>query len=149
MPADAEGRGVTVAVEDAVNIPQLTAQVFDGIRSLDLPEQASAALTLLEGPTVQGLTSLLGNVVREVVASDAFADVWEQALRVSHTQVVTTLSGDVDAAISIGDAGALELQLGPIVDAVRSRLVADGVSFATAIPAVDQRIVLVHDASLG
>jgi hypothetical protein len=139
---------VTQAVEEAVDIPLLTSQVFDGIRSLGISDEASSALSLLEGPTVQGLRSLLAGIVRDVVASDAFAEVWTQALRVSHAQVISTLEGDSDAALRIGDSG-LELQIGPIVDAVRERLLADGVSFANAIPAVDRRIVLVEDASLG
>ncbi len=137
------------AVEQSVDIPELTAQVFDGIRSLGISDQAASALTMLEGPTVQGLKALVAGVVRDVVSSPAFAEVWEQTLRVSHTQVVATLRGDADAALAIGDGGALELQLGPIVDAVKARMLADGITVANAIPEVDRRIVLVENAAIG
>jgi len=142
-------QAVTDAVEQAVDIPQLTSEVFDAIRGLGIPERAATALSLLEGPTVQGLRSLVGNVVRDVIASPAFAEVWEQTLRVSHSQLVSTLRGDAGQAFAIGAEGELELHLGPIIDVVKTKLLDDGVAIAGLIPGIDQSIVLVEDASLG
>jgi hypothetical protein len=140
---------VTDAVQDAVDIPSLTAEVFDGIRSLDIPDDAATALSLLEAPTVHGLNALVASIIDGIITSDMFADVWEQALRTSHAQIVAALSGDPGSALTLGQGGTLQLQLGPIVDAVRERLLADGISFAGAIPAVDQTITLIPASELG
>jgi hypothetical protein len=139
---------VTAAIEEQVDIPKLTSDVFDGITSLDLPEQAENALGLLEGPAAQGLTSLLEQTVHQVVSSEAFADVWAAALRASHTQFVAALQGDPDAALAIGDDGTLSVQLGPVIEAVKLRLTDRGVDFASAIPVVDRSVVVAKVDSL-
>ena len=69
------GDQVTAAIEEQVDIPALTSDVFDGIRALDLPPRAEQALGLLEGPATQGLQSLVSDIVDRVVTSPAFADV--------------------------------------------------------------------------
>lgn len=140
---------VTGAIEESVDIPALTSTVFDGLAGLDLPPRAASALSLLQGPIAQGLQSLVRGVVDDFVTSPAFATVWATTLRTTHTQVLATMQDDPSAAVTISSAGELELQLGPIIAEVRTRLLANGVSFAEAIPAVDRSIVIVKDASLG
>lgn len=142
------GDQVTDAIEEQVDIPQLTSDVFDGIRSLDLPPRAEDALTLLEGPAAEGLTSLLDQTVDRVVTSDAFAQVWATALRASHTQFIAALQGDPDAALAIGDDGSLSVQLGPIIEEVKSRLADRGVDFASAIPVIERSVVVAKVDSL-
>ncbi|BDZ55595.1 hypothetical protein GCM10025870_26680 [Agromyces marinus] len=139
---------VTTVIEEQVDIPQLTSDVFDGIRALDLPPRAEDALGLLEAPAAQGLSSLVGSTVDRVIASDAFAAVWRQALTVSHQQLTAALQGDPEAALEIGGDGTLSVQLGPIVEAVKQRLLDQGVGFASAIPAVDLSVQVVQADSL-
>ncbi len=136
---------VTVAINEEVDIPQLTSDVFDGIRALDLPPRAEAALGLLEGPATQGLESLVSSVVDRVISSPAFADVWATALRVTHTQAVAAIQGDPDAALAIGEGGTLSVQLGPIIEAVKTALVDQGVGFASQIPVIEKTIVVAQD----
>ncbi len=136
-------------IDRQVDIPALTSDVFDGLRALDMPPKASAALGLLEAPVAQGAQNLVHGMVQNVITSPTFADVWKQALSVSHTQALAVLQGAPDAALAAGSDGGLRLQLGPILDGVRTRLLAEGVTFAQAIPTTDQTIVLVHNASLG
>jgi hypothetical protein len=136
---------VTAAIEEQVDIPGLTADLFDGLEALDLPPRAVTALGLLEAPATQGLQSLVSGIVDRVVESPAFADVWATALRVSHRQFVAAIQGDPDAALSIGGDGAISVQLGPIIEAVKDRLVEAGVGFASAIPEVDRSIVVAQD----
>lgn len=139
------GDQVTVAIEEQVDIPGLTADLFDGIRELDLPPRAENALGLLEGPATQGLQSLVSGVVDRVVQSPAFADVWATALRVSHRQFVAAIQGDPDAALSIGGEGTISVQLGPVIAAVKDRLEEQGVGFASAIPVVERSIVVAQN----
>lgn len=139
---------VTTAIEEQVDIPALTKDVFDGIRSLDLPPRAENALGLLEGPAAEGLSRLVGTAVDRVVTSDAFADVWAAALRASHRQFTAALQGDPDAALEIGPEGTLSVQLGPVIEAVKDRLEQQGVGFASAIPVIERSVVIAQADSL-
>lgn len=139
------GDEVTAAIEEQVDIPGLTSDVFDGIRSLGLPPKAETALGLLEGPATQGIQSLVSDVVDRLVASPAFADIWANALTITHTQFVAAMQGDPDAALAVGSDGTISVQLGPIVDSVKQRLVDQGVGFAQAIPDIDKSVVIAQD----
>ena len=136
-------------IDQQVDIPGLTADVFDGLRSLDLPPRAATALGLLQAPVAQGAQNLVRGMVENVITSPAFADIWKQTLRVSHAQAVAALQGGPDTAVVAGADGTLTLQLGPVLEGVRARLLAEGVTFAQAIPTTDRSIVLVHNASMG
>ena len=70
------GDQVTAAIEEQVDIPALTSDLFDGIKQLDLPPRAEHALGLLEAPATQGLQSLVSGIVDRIVESPAFADIW-------------------------------------------------------------------------
>jgi hypothetical protein len=139
---------VTAAIDEKVDIDGLTADVFDGLTSLDLPPRAEQALGLLEAPAAQGLHALVDRVVTQVVQSEAFAEVWAQALRISHTQLIAALQGDPDAALAIGDDGTISVQLGPIIEAVKAKLSENGVGFASAIPAIDRSVVIAQTDSI-
>jgi hypothetical protein len=139
---------VTTAIEERVDIPALTKDVFDGIRSLDLPPRAEDALGLLEAPAAQGLSTLVGNAIDRIVTSDAFSEIWRAALVASHKQFTAAIQGDPDAALAISDTGALSIQLGPIIERVKERLAERGIGFASAIPAIDRSIVIAKADSL-
>ena len=141
------GNEVTAAIEAQVDIPGLTKDVFDGIKSLGLPPRAEDALGLLEAPAAQGLQSLVSGVVDRVVESDAFEDIWAAALRATHTQLIAAIQGDPDAALAIGGDGTISVQLGPIIANVKQRLIDQGVGFASAIPEVDRSIVIAQNDS--
>lgn len=133
---------VVAAVDERVDIPKLTADLVDGLQGLGLGPNATAALQALEGPAARGLQGLVQNVVSRFVTSDAFATAWEQALRVSHRQLVATMQGNANAAVTVGPGGEIGIQLGPIVAQVKTRLVQAGVTFAEKIPQVDKTIVI-------
>ena len=61
------GDQVTAAIEEQVDIPTLTADLFDGIKELDLSPRAEQALGLLEAPATQGLQSLVSGIVDRLV----------------------------------------------------------------------------------
>jgi hypothetical protein len=139
---------VVGAIEQQVDIDALVADVMDGIAELvqDRP-RVTLALRALQQPAAAGVHSALDRAIAEVVASDAFANVWEGALRVSHTALVRALQGDPQAALTINDQG-IGLQLGPIVEQVKTNLVNRGFSLAASIPPVDRTIVLVPSSEL-
>lgn len=133
----------TIAVVDEhVDVRALTGTVFDGIRDLDLPPRAKTALGTLEAPAAAGVENLITSTVHRFVDSPQFATLWERLLRTAHTQVNATLRGDRDADVAIAADGSIGIQLGPVVSAVKQRLLDDGLTLASRIPAVDRTIVI-------
>jgi hypothetical protein len=136
------------AVQDNVDIDQLTSQVIDGITGLGTGPVATKALESLKGPLAQGIVSLLQSTVQRFVASEAFAQVWQQALRTSHDQLIATMQNDPKAAITVGSDGSVGIQLAPIIDRVKQLLLDQGVTFAAQIPSVDRTITVAQNSSI-
>ncbi|MBD7957135.1 hypothetical protein H9651_05760 [Microbacterium sp. Sa4CUA7] len=132
----------TAAIEEQLNLEQVTDDLFDGIAQLGLPPRAAAALELLRAPAAQGAQSVIDQTVTRLVGSEAFADIWERALSASHRTMVAVAEGDRDGAVSIDDAGVVGIELGPIIAEVKTRLIDRGVGAAAAIPEVDRTIVV-------
>ncbi|WP_043441074.1 hypothetical protein [Arthrobacter sp. L77] len=139
---------ITAAINESVDIETLTSDLFDGIATLDLPPRASDALQLLEQPAVAGAQSLIRSTTEQLIASDAFEQVWDQALRSSHSGLTGALSGDTSGAVVISDTGEVGIQLGPIIAAVKEQLTAQGFALADRIPAVDRTIVVAQSDEL-
>lgn len=135
-------------IDDQVDIPALTSDVIDGIINLGTGDRATRALELLKGPAAEGVQSLVATMVSRFVESDAFADVWASALRVSHSQVTGALRNDASVAIELGAGGTIGIQLAPIIDQVKEVLLAQGVGFVSAIPSVDRTIVVATSDAL-
>ena len=70
------------------------------------------------------------------MASPAFATAWDEANRAAHQQMVNVLSGQQGGAVTAKN-GQVSINLGPFVDKVKQRLVADGFSVAANIPTVN------------
>ena len=139
---------IVVAIERQVDFETVTSDLFDGLSALDLPPRAAAALRLLEQPAVEGVRSLIRTAAEKVVTSEAFAQVWEEALRVSHSQLVAALQGDESAALVIGETGEVGIQLAPVLSAVKKQLVAQGFTLAERIPEVDRTIPIAQSDAL-
>ena len=139
----------TAEINAKLNLEQLTTEVLDGIKALGTRPAASAALEALKGPAVQGLQTVIRNGVTEFVSSEAFAESWERALRISHTQLLATLNNDPDALVTAQSDGTIGIQLGPIVEDVKAALVGRGVSIAARIPAVDRTIPIAMSDQIG
>ena len=138
---------VTSVILEQTDAASLTDSVIDGIIDLGTGPLATRALEALKGTAAAGIQSLVQSVVTNFVESDAFSTVWAQALRVSHSQLIDALSGNSSGALVLsGDE--IGVQLGPIIESVKSALVAQGLTFAAAIPAVDRTIVIAQSSSL-
>ncbi|MCS5733887.1 hypothetical protein [Herbiconiux daphne] len=137
-----------IVINEQVDIPKLTADVIDGITGLGTGPAATRALELLKGPAASGIQSLIQSGVSGFVESDAFADVWTSALRISHAQLVAVMQNDPNAAVTLGGDGSIGIQLGPIIEAVKSALIAQGIDFASQIPAIDRTIVVAQSDAL-
>ncbi|HWH99943.1 MAG TPA: hypothetical protein VNT27_06410, partial [Propionibacteriaceae bacterium] len=128
------------AINQNVNIEQYIADVIDGVKELGTRPLASAALDSLKEPATQGVQTVIRNGIEGFVYSEAFAQSWERALRVSHTQLLATLQNDPQALIAAQEDGTIGIQLGPIVEDVKAALLARDLSIASRIPPVDRTI---------
>ncbi|MFF1572752.1 hypothetical protein ACFVWR_08400 [Leifsonia sp. NPDC058292] len=135
-------------IEQNVDVAGLTSQVIDGITSLGTGPAATRALEALKGPATQGILSVIRSGVSTFVESDSFRQVWQEALRLSHSQLVATMQNDPKAAIAVGSDGSLGIQLGPIVERVKQVLSDSGLTFAAQIPAIDRTITVAQTSSL-
>lgn len=101
------------------------------------------------GPALEeGVTQLVHDGVQGFVRSDAFAAVWTQVNRDAHAGLDEALDGRRGGPIEItGDT--VTLDLAPVVDLVKARLVADGLDVAASIPAVDATYTLVTSDRVG
>lgn len=132
------------AIDSRLGIDAAVGEVVDGLSSA-LPNrpQLTAGLHSLQGVAVQGARSVIRQAVERVVASDAFSTAWTDSLRVAHDQATATLSGSEGAVATVTSEG-LGVQLGPIVDKVRSALVSQGFSLASRIPSIDRTVIIVR-----
>ncbi|WP_404432267.1 hypothetical protein LG299_16630 [Microbacterium lacus] len=131
----------TGAINAQVDFDQLTANVFDGISELGLPPRAEAALGLLQAPAADGLRGLVDQTVTRVVESDAFSDVWATTTRAAHRALTTAATSDGGGLVVRTEDG-VGIQLGAVVERVKSNLTDRGLGVAQLIPAVDRVIII-------
>ncbi len=127
---------VTRQVFTYVDVSALTIQLLDRLQGQGLPPRLTGQLQALAPPISSGVEGFVHDQVAKVVASPAFATAWTEANRVAHQQVVNVLSGQQGGAVSAKN-GAVTVNLGPFVQKVKERLVAQGFTIAANIPAVN------------
>ena len=134
---------VVSGIEEKAGVSQLVGDVFDGLNLLGLPPRAQTAIQSLEETTVLGINSLIKTNVSKFVASDAFANAWENSLRETHGRVIRVLEAGPNDKVSIDEEQVLNIHLGPVIASVKDRLVEQGYGFAGNIPEIDRTIPIV------
>jgi hypothetical protein len=127
---------VTKQVFTYVDVSALTIQLLDRLQGQGLPPRLADQLQALAPPISNGVQGFVHDQVAKVVASPAFATAWTEANRVAQQQMVNVLSGQQGGAVSAKN-GAVTINLGPFVQQVKERLVAQGFTVAANIPAVN------------
>ncbi|GHS86303.1 hypothetical protein AGMMS50218_05980 [Actinomycetota bacterium] len=139
---------VTRVVLDRLDAQALTTAALDGLGIDSLTPRAQAGLRALQAPLTAAVETFVRDTVTRIVGSDAFAAAWTQANRVAHAQLFAVLRSDPGSALELGADGELRLRLGPVVDEVRTQLVAAGFALAASIPAVDASVPLLTSPEL-
>lgn len=137
---------VTDAIEENIDFEALIDPFFDSLTA-DLGTIGTAAADAVKSFAVQGARQLVAGAVSRVVESDGFSAVWEQTLRASHSTLIAVLAGESDV-VSLADDGTIGIELGPIVERVKTSLVEGGLGFAAAIPEVDRTIPVATSQAL-
>ena len=131
---------VQVSVEAAVNreiAARLDIGAFVDQALQALPPQAAR----LKAPIESGVSGLISTAVHKAVTSDAFVTLWTAANRAGHAALVSLLTGENQGtAVTVSSNGAVVLNLGPIIEQVKTRLVAAGLGIAQNIPTVGATI---------
>ncbi|MEO8907947.1 MAG: hypothetical protein ABI310_07685 [Microbacteriaceae bacterium] len=140
---------VVTAINNQVDIPSLTSDVFDSIAGLGLGPVATRTLDALKAPAAAGIQNLMRSTVSNFISSKQFATIWEQTLRTTHDQLIATMQNDSSSAISIGKNGEISLQLGPVISQVKELLVKQGMTFAENIPVINRSIVVAQSDAIG
>ena len=134
---------VTDAIQQQVDVEAILNEVFAGVIT-DRPR-----LQALVGPISGAVNGLIETQVREFVASDTFADFWVTANTRAQAALVRLLQGRDSGAISLqGDQVVLDVS--EVIDQVKQRLVARGLTIVerVPIPDMDRQIVLMDAPQL-
>ncbi|WP_296664354.1 hypothetical protein [Demequina sp.] len=136
------------AIDEALDPDALVADLLDKVIDADATPRLARASDLL-GPLLAdqarvAIRSALGTVVE----SDAFATVWEQALQLTHRQLLAAIEANPDGAVEISDSGVVAIQLGPIIAALKPALVEAGFTLADSIPEVSASITVAELPSI-
>jgi hypothetical protein len=139
---------VTAAIMTQLEVDQLTQDALAAIAAQEnVPPRVADALPALAVPLSNGIESFTRTRTEDLLASPKFAEVWAEVNRVAHKQVVTLLEGNEGGAVS-AQGDTITLNLGPIIEAVKTRLVAEGFTLAENIPAIDRSFVLVQSEGI-
>ncbi len=140
---DAIATTVTEAIQSQVDVEAIINDVFAGVIT-DRPR-----LQQLVGPLSGAVNGLIDREVRAFIASDAFADIWVRVNTRAQQVLVRVLRGEETGAVSVqGDQVVLDVS--EVIDQVKQRLVARGLTVVenVPIPDVDKQIVLLDAPQL-
>ncbi|MEV7324180.1 hypothetical protein [Streptomyces sp. NPDC093970] len=134
----------TDALMTRLDLPALLADVTPA----DRPRLQQALGGRLGGALEGAVRGFVHDQALKVASSRAFETVWTDANRRIHSSVDKALTGSGGGAVRLtGDA--VTLDLGPLVDQVKQRLVDAGLTPAEHIPAVHADFTLVRSDQIG
>ncbi|MEV0090266.1 hypothetical protein [Streptomyces sp. NPDC050738] len=127
---------VTTAVMEQIDVNDLLAEVAPDDRpKLDI------LIKQVGKPLTSGLTNFVHSIVERFVSSDAFATIWTALNRAAHKAVDKALTSDKGNKVTI--------DLAPVIDQVKDRLVDNGLGLASKIPEVHTSFTVVDSDAVG
>ncbi|WP_343953927.1 hypothetical protein [Nonomuraea longicatena] len=138
----------TSEIMKRLDVPAVVDEVVVALEGRGLPKPVGDKLVGLAGPLGSGVAQFVHNVVDKVVTSDAFATFWVEANRIAHTQLNAILSGQGSQVVKVS-GNTVSIDLGPLIDRVKQRLVAAGLTIAGSIPEIHPTFELFQIQDLG
>ena len=133
---------ITNQIFTYLDVDGVTKDALTALSQADaVPPRVAAQLDALAIPIANGIRSFTTDQVSKVVASDAFAQLWAEAQRTAHAQLVAALTGDTSGAVVVVD-DKVNVNLGPLIAQVKQRLLQQGFTLADRIPVVDRQITV-------
>ncbi len=130
-------------VEPLSSNPAIQAYVADDVSDelfarVDIKKYVKDALPKRADPLAGPLTSALQTFVRtavlKIIETDQFQNLWEDANRIAHSQLVNVLTGDGDGTISASKNGAVTIDLSAVSKQVQQRLADSGIDLFSQVP---------------
>jgi hypothetical protein len=133
---------VTTRLMQEIDVPAVVNEASDLLASQGAGTRLTTTLSDLSGPINGAVEGWVHDQVGRVIASDRFADLWTQANRAAHQAVVAALTGrNENGAVQV-EGNTVSLQLAPVVEDAKQRLVDAGFQRAGSIPDVDMTLTL-------
>jgi hypothetical protein len=132
---------------------KITTQITSRLKVQALADQISADLTKLglsrvgtllhgaSGSLASGVDGFIHDQVAKVVASPQVARLWPLLNRRVHDELVKALSGRGSKSVSVQN-GQVILDLGPLIDEVKTQLSAKGFTLVNQIPEINATVPL-------
>ncbi|MCP3758404.1 DUF998 domain-containing protein [Streptomyces sp. TBY4] len=140
---DAVANRVTDALMTRIDLPALLSDAAPEDRPL-----LEKGLGKLGGSLEGAVRSFVHDKAQAVAGSDAFATIWTEANRKIHASVDKALTGSGGGAVRLED-DTVTLDLAPVVDLVKQRLVDEGMQAAGRIPEIHTDFTLVRSDEIG
>ncbi|MFE2552148.1 hypothetical protein ACFXGI_26850 [Streptomyces sp. NPDC059355] len=134
---------VTGAVMEHIDLPNLLEDVAPDQRPL-----LQKALGKLGNGLEGAVRSFVHEKALDVVQSNAFETIWTNANRTIHTSLVRALTGSDAGAVQIKN-DSVTVDLAPVIDQVKNKLVDSGMSVAAKIPEVHTDFTVLKSDDIG
>ncbi|MEV6162677.1 hypothetical protein AB0L71_12270 [Streptomyces sp. NPDC052052] len=134
---------VTGAVMKHLDLKTLLADVAPADRPV-----VDKALSGLSGPLTAGISDLVHTTVQKFVATDAFRTIWTDLNRAAHAAALKALSGSGGGAVKLTN-DTVTVDLAPVIDRVKQRLVDQGLTVAAKIPEIHTDFTVLTSDAVG
>ncbi|MFE3323642.1 hypothetical protein [Streptomyces sp. NPDC059176] len=134
---------VTNAVMQHIDL----ANLLEGVAPTDRP-RLEAALGKLGNSLEGAVRSFVQDRAQDIVASDAFKTLWIEANRRIHAALDKALTGSGGGAIELTN-DAVKIDLGPVIEQVKQRLVAEGLTIAQRVPEIHTDFTVFQSQDIG
>ncbi|WP_327733720.1 hypothetical protein OG749_07440 [Streptomyces nojiriensis] len=134
---------VTAALMEHLDLETLLEDVAPDQRPL-LQKALGKLGSSLEG----AVSSFVKEKAQDVIASEQFETIWTNANRTIHTSLVKALTGSGDGAVQIKN-DAVTIDLAPVIEQVKTRLVDAGMGVAAKIPEIHTDFTVVQSNDIG
>ena len=131
---------LTATVFQYVDVEGIADDAVDALAAQGLPPEVTDRLSTLTPTLASAVTGFVRDKIGDLVASPAFASVWNQAIQAAHRQMVTLLSGESEGIVIRGDT--VYLDLAPFIVLAKERLSDAGLTAVNLVPDVHPTVAL-------
>ncbi|HEX4688560.1 MAG TPA: hypothetical protein VH228_17400 [Nocardioides sp.] len=144
---DAVATRITDELLARLDVQGVTQEATKALSERGVSPRVAASLQALGTPLANAIENFIGDQVTKIVQSQAFADAWEVMNRAAHTQMVAVLTGENSDAVTV-QGGAVQLNLGPVIDQVKARLASLGFALVSNIPPFNAQFTIFQSDDL-
>ncbi|TLQ47444.1 hypothetical protein [Streptomyces marianii] len=134
---------VTNVVMEHIDLPAL----LEDVAPADRP-RLDALIGRLGGALENAVRSFVQARTQDIVASETFQRIWTDANRRIHAAVDKALTGSGGGAIELTD-NAVKIDLAPVIEQVKQRLVDEGLTVAEKIPEIHTDFTVLQSEDVG